>query len=366
MAEHAPKLSPIFVVGSMRSGSTLLRLILDSHPDIAVGPESGFMGAVSATKHVPNWRYGERWYERFGWTEAEFDAHLGQFYATVFERYAASRGKRRWGEKTPFHALHLHDMASLFPTAVFVGIVRHPGAVASSLDRRWQYSFDDSLADWVRVNMAIAAGAGEVGDARFRLCRYEDLVFSPEPVLRELFQFLDEPWSDAVLDHGRSQREQGAPRLVDGGTRSRQPIDARSAAKWRNGAERHELDAIAAVAGELAGRLGYVTDEPMPAAWPSGSRLLDATSLLRAVDGVTAPPARRGLAGEATKEELDERLQRAEASLARLRRRRAVRYVDAFRRAQRAGSFGDLRAALHEIRRPSRKEESREQGARSA
>ena len=48
---------PIFIVGSMRSGSTMLRLILDSHPNIAVPPETGFMGAVAATKVIPNWRF---------------------------------------------------------------------------------------------------------------------------------------------------------------------------------------------------------------------------------------------------------------------------------------------------------------------
>ena len=53
---------PIFVVGSMRSGSTMLRLILDSHPRIAVPPETGFMGAVSATKRIPEWQFGEGWY----------------------------------------------------------------------------------------------------------------------------------------------------------------------------------------------------------------------------------------------------------------------------------------------------------------
>jgi hypothetical protein len=67
-------LQPIFIVGTMRSGSTLLRLILDSHENIAIGEETGFMGALAANRVIPNWRYGKEWYGRLGWSEKEFDA----------------------------------------------------------------------------------------------------------------------------------------------------------------------------------------------------------------------------------------------------------------------------------------------------
>ena len=75
---------PVFVVGSMRSGSTMLRLILDSHPRIAVPPETGFMGALAATKRIPEWKFGDGWYERLGWTEAEVDERLREFYDGMF------------------------------------------------------------------------------------------------------------------------------------------------------------------------------------------------------------------------------------------------------------------------------------------
>ncbi len=49
---------PIFICGTMRSGSTLFRLILDSHPNISISEETGFMGALTATKRIPNWQHG--------------------------------------------------------------------------------------------------------------------------------------------------------------------------------------------------------------------------------------------------------------------------------------------------------------------
>src|SRR3954453_21234100 len=124
---------PVFIVGTMRSGSTLFRLILDAHPRIAISEETGFMGAVTATKDIPHWQHGHHWFQRIGWTEEEFDARLRAFYGGLFERHARSQGKQRWGEKTPMHARHIPQMAALFPDAVFVGIVRHPGAVVHSL-----------------------------------------------------------------------------------------------------------------------------------------------------------------------------------------------------------------------------------------
>ena len=140
-----PGEGPIFVVGSMRSGSTLLRLILDSHPRIAIGAETGFMGAVMGTKQIPSWKYGAEWYQRIDWSEPELDERLRDFYAGMFARYAAERGKARWGEKTPFHTAHIATMAEIFPTSVFVGIVRHPGAVAASLQKSFHYTFDEAL-----------------------------------------------------------------------------------------------------------------------------------------------------------------------------------------------------------------------------
>src|SRR4029077_11716000 len=72
--------APVFVVGSMRSGSTLLRLMLDSHPRIAIGAETGFMGAAMGTKRIPGWKYGAEWYQRINWSEAEVDQRLRDFY----------------------------------------------------------------------------------------------------------------------------------------------------------------------------------------------------------------------------------------------------------------------------------------------
>src|SRR3954470_7867543 len=207
---------PIFVVGAMRSGSTLFRLILDAHPHISITEETGFMGGLAAAKQIPNWARGRGWYERLGFTEQEFDDRLRDFYAGMFERHARSQGKQRWGEKTPFHSRHIQQMAEVFPDAVFVGIVRHPGAVVHSLVRTFHYGIEDAAAYWDTTNREILRRGLELGRERFALLRYEDLVQHPEPTLRDLVDWLGEKWSDDLLRHNDVQAARGAPRISAG------------------------------------------------------------------------------------------------------------------------------------------------------
>ena len=346
---------PIFVVGSKRSGSTLLRLVLDSHPDIAIGPETGFMRAVAATKEIPFFRAGKGWYQRLDWAEDEMDERLREFYDGIFRRYAAQQGKRRWGEKTPFHTGYMREMATIFPDARFVGIVRHPGAVARSLQSNFHYSFADAVAYWMATNAELLRSGVALAD-RFVLCRYEDVVTAPEPVLREVVSFVDEPWSPAVLAHHEVQRERGAPRVTDGSTVTRDAIDPARASRWvrtLDGSEHETLLSTRPLARALgydevdpeggAGRLvgssssrRTATGEDLAAAWPELEELI----------GAPAAPAYV----EASSEELARRLRQCEAALQRVRSRRAVRVADALRKVQGGRSLADVRAAWSIVR----------------
>jgi hypothetical protein len=354
---HDGQPGPIFVVGSMRSGSTMLRLILDSHPSIAIGAETGFMGALLATKKIPNWRYGGEWYGRLGWTESELDARLRTFYTEMFQRHATEQGKARWGEKTPFHTAHMAAMAQVFPDAVFVGIVRHPGAVAVSLRDSFNYAFPDALSYWAATNLDMVRAAGRIG-RRFVLCRYEDLVVESEPVLRELMDWLGEPWSPDVLAHHRVQREKGAPRVVDGSTSTRERIDPARAVSWQQALAPSDVDALQEVA-PLAGFLGYESasspERTDPGVVSADRRwLTDGDELAERrhawsdrVDFDQHPPT---LSIDASPEELAARLAQVEQALARTRSRRSVRASEAFRKVQRGRSVQDVRDAWAVLR----------------
>jgi hypothetical protein len=358
---------PIFVVGSMRSGSTLFRLILDAHPQISISEETGFMGALTATKRIPGWHHGDGWFRRIGWTEDEFDARLREFYSGLFERHAEGEGKKRWGEKTPFHSRHIPEMAKVFPDAVFAGIVRHPGAVVHSLMRKFHYGVEDAVAYWDATNKEILRRGVELGDDRFALVRYEDLVQHPEDTLHELVDWLGEEWSDDLLRHNDVQAARGAPRISAGNTRTRDPISPDLADRWAEALQPAELRTLVTRAGALAEFFGYDPGRPGTPGWlvapdrPGPGRLLTGAALADRLQGGLVPldePAEPVIMPEMSAAELAKRLQQAEATLARVRSRRAVRWSDAARRAQRrlTGLPGELLNAAGLRRRASGQE----------
>jgi Sulfotransferase family len=337
---------PIFIVGTMRSGSTLFRLVLDAHPRIAISEETGFMGAVAATKRIPNWHRGEGWFERIGWTEDELDARLREFWSGMFERHALAEGKQRWGEKTPFHSRHMSSMATVFPDAVFVGIVRHPGAVVHSLMRKFHYGIADAAAYWDVTNREILRRGVELGADRFALVRYEDLVQQPKETLLELFEWLDEPWSDDVLHHNDVQAARGAPLISAGGTRPRDRITPELADRWAEVLPAQERELLIQRTGAVAALLGYDAARPGTAGdlgmgdSENQTRLLTGAALdrrLRAAGTVSLEESSEAVVmPEMSAAELGKRLQQAEAALVRIRSRRAVRWSNALRRTQRS------------------------------
>ena len=362
--------APIFVVGTMRSGSTLLRLILDSHENIAIGEETGFAGGLSAARTIPGWRYGGDWSTRIGWTREEVDDRLRELYSGMFERHAVSQGKKRWGDKTPFHSWHMTDLAEVFPDAVFVAIVRHPGAVVSSLKKKFHYAVPEASAYWTSTNVEVIRQGLALGRDRFALVRYEDVVEHPEPTLRALVGWLGEPWSDDLLRHQEVQAAKGAPRLVDGSTSTREPIDPGKAVAWQQSLTAAEVAAVRERTGAVAGLLGYDPDDGRQAAFGSDGTagsdgtdgpvyLLDGAALAArhaaaAVPVDLTPPTRADTGMEMTPQEMARRVEKAEAALARIRARPVVRASEAVRRVQKRlplPSGPELRSGLRRARR---------------
>ena len=269
---------PIFVVGAAGSGTTLMRLILDSHDNLAIAQETGFARLLLANEQIPFWEFGDQWYARIGLTADDLDRRLRDFYGGLFADWAKQRGATRWGDKTPFHVWHLDRLARVFPDAVFIGLVRHPGAVAHSTRRRMGHDWNRALWFWLRDHVELLTRAAALGD-RMALVRYEDLVADPEPVLRELFDWLGEPWSQQVLDFHQVHRGRGTAAEVEGATRSDKPIDPARVGAWVETMDEQRWARLRRVrVDRLTRALGYRADRPLPVrAWgPSGR-----TGLLR-------------------------------------------------------------------------------------
>src|SRR4051794_31574283 len=97
---------PFFILGSQGSGSTMLRLMLDAPPRLAVPAETGVMRLVTAHRWVPFWEFGGEWHERLGLSGEQLDRRLGDFYGGLFARYSPRPGKGRGGGGKPCPPLH--------------------------------------------------------------------------------------------------------------------------------------------------------------------------------------------------------------------------------------------------------------------
>ena len=251
---------PIFIIGPMGSGTTLLRMMLDSHEHIGIPHETGFMRAYNSLRFIPFKWTGYGWAYRLGWSKEEFDEELGRFFDRIFSRYLEQHGKRRWGEKTPLHTWHIDALARVFPAAVFVGLVRHPGASTASTMSRFGRPLEKAVGHCDRYTRELARQAARHSD-RFVVLRYEELLLHTEPVLRELLDWLGEPWSDQVLRHDavQAQRVGGKHHRIEGKSKP-EPIDASRIDRWTESMDPAARKYVARRLGRLGELFGYSDD----------------------------------------------------------------------------------------------------------
>ena len=280
------------VVGCPRSGTTLLAVMLDSHPKVAIPPETAFLPEL---RHLQGEgdelrrRYfdlvtTDRW-SVSNWNDLGIDrgaywqrlVELEAFTITaglrvLFGMIADRAGKPLYGEKTPADASFMPEIASFLPEARFVHILRDPRDVVLSLGRTSVgLSVEDAAKQWVAIVTTARAARGRV--AHLHEVRYEDLLQSPEARLREICAFLDLDYSDRMLDHRESGarhvaqlRDRPTPdgrAIVPHALRARlhdnlaQPIRPDRAGGWRETMGAADRATVEAVAGSLMRELGY-------------------------------------------------------------------------------------------------------------
>jgi hypothetical protein len=190
---------PIFIVGCQSSGTTLLRLMLDSHPGISCGPETRFLEDFAALTER-NWSY----MRNYGFPRSYWDRKLAETFDSIKRDYASETGKTRWADKTPRYALSLGYITELFPACQVVHVIRDGRDVVASHRDRWGYwSAIKAVEKWPRYIRAARQAGRSLPSDRYHEVRYEDIVGRTEPTMRLLLEFLDEPWSPAVLEHDR-------------------------------------------------------------------------------------------------------------------------------------------------------------------
>jgi hypothetical protein len=264
----------VFIVGRGRSGTTLLRAQLDSHPAIAVAQESHFLAALCDRRRRYETAGGlavgafvrdlsaHRSFFRLGMPAEEISAMLSDplpgsvsdAIRRIYASYASRRGKPRYGDKTPNNVVHIELLAGLFPEARFVHVIRDGrDATLSYLDVDFGPSTVAESAVYWRRFVEDGRRAGEViGPHRYREVRYESLVVEPVRELRILCEFLELPYDDAMLRYPDRAAE-----LV-GKVHHNLALPPTSGMRdWRRDMSREDIALFEALAGGLLDELGY-------------------------------------------------------------------------------------------------------------
>jgi hypothetical protein len=292
-----PGLPAPFVVGVGRSGTTLLRLMLDAGPEVAMPPETHFFqslldasgkvrfGPAKALEAIVDDEH-RRWND-FGLEPSELRARFetiprfntSDALRAFYELYAEKQGKERWGDKTPDYIKRMRGIKRVLPEARFIHVIRDGRDVTLSTNkriierghrdplpakrsaRRWRNRIEKARADGPKL--------GE-----YLEIRYEDLVTDTEPTLRRVCDFAEISFEPQMLRYhetagerlqemagampakdGRPEREAGE-RLKAHALATKPPTKERIEV-WREDMSAEDRAEFEGVAGELLDDLGY-------------------------------------------------------------------------------------------------------------
>ncbi|HBS28139.1 MAG TPA: sulfotransferase [Phycisphaerales bacterium] len=259
----------VIVGGCGRSGTTLIREMLDRHPSIAIGPETAILC------DFPN---PERLAIEWGLRAADIERDIRssrsvvEFTGGFFRAYAARRGKPIWGDKTPRNVRAIDRILRWFPQARFIHMIRDGRDVACSLRRHPKETVRNGRLVPNEVNRPIAecakrwledtsCGLAYRGHPRVIEVRYEALTADPESELRRVCAFLRLDYEPSMA----SAKDEGAPAdLNDGRLMNNRDaagrVHRKSLSRWRRDLSAQERLDFVHVAGELLVALGYAPD----------------------------------------------------------------------------------------------------------
>jgi hypothetical protein len=253
---------PFFIVGSGRSGTTLLHSMLATHSAIAVAPETQLMskglrvakarGAISADRvldpdgfveALTTSRYLQPLLPFLRAARIELNAPLGDVLHRAFMAFARAQGKDRWGEKTPHHLWYWREIDRLFPTCRFIILSRDGRDVVSSLTRT-PWASDSLLLNAYRWKVECQQAERLASALGSRVVRvgYEGLVTAPERELTGLCDFVGVPYepamatefrtADVLHEHEAGWKAQNRERLSDRSIgRHRRDVSAKGVAQ---------------------------------------------------------------------------------------------------------------------------------------
>lgn len=269
---------PSFIVGCGRSGTTLLRAMLDSHPEIAIPPESYFTVALlkqrdefeqpgglnrsvfldelTGTRSFGEWGLGKD--QLTSWPALVEATDVPGAIAAVYGCYAARHGKTRAVDKTPFQGPNIGLLAASFPAARFIHLIRDGRNVAQSLATMsfGPDSLDGAILEWRRHVDAIDR-YGDANPGAVLAVRYEDLVADPPTMLASICSHLGVEFDEAMLSYPERAGQVLAGMAETSHLEGVRRAPTQDRRDWRAALSERELALLEGLAGEALERHGY-------------------------------------------------------------------------------------------------------------
>jgi hypothetical protein len=276
--------SPYFLVGFQRSGTTLLRLMLNAHPAIAIPHDSAqlWLRYRSRLEQYNNLRTGDdvraivdsllaepriqAWQTPLE-KESLLQEPLPTSFPAIMRRfhqvYARFHGKRYWGDKNTGNLMELDQLNAMFPTCKIIHLVRDGRDCAlSHLSKEYVYGYENTLrvaVEWKeQVTLCHKMGA-MLPSERFYELRYEDLLADPEKELSRLCAFLGIFFSPLMLKyHEQIGKYVPENRMGLWPLLNRPPV-ASNAFKWKSRMKTGDRAVFERIAGPVLREFGYET-----------------------------------------------------------------------------------------------------------
>lgn len=263
--------APVFIGGAGRSGTTLLRVMLDSHPDISCGPEMKVLPLICKFQTELKSGFSE-FLSSYEVTEEKVDVLFRNLINGLFSSHLEIVNKRRWAEKTPHNLLYTGQLSRIFPEARFIHVLRDGRDVAASLVEMQWFDIKSGQKIWYTENIRNAAiywkeivtgirkaavDAGVWG--RFAELRYEDLISDPRENLEELMNFLGEEWDEKLLEYHDQNHE--LPDEESSTSQVKKALYPSSISRWKRSFTDEDRRIFKETAGELLIELEYEDDD---------------------------------------------------------------------------------------------------------
>ncbi len=271
--------SPFFVVGAGRSGSTLLRMILASHSQLSIPPETWYLESLVANLPIAR-SLGQAEVEQavrimtchYRWPDMKLDADefrrtalglydpmLRDVVSLVYDTFLKREGKIRWGDKTPGYIKIVDQLVRLYPQAKFIHILRDGRDVAKSFQSvgwygPWLYK---NTQEWTEaVDLAERWHHSAFGK-RIHLVRYEDIVLDTEKTVRGICAFLGEDYEPQMLSWQQKVGQLVPEREKQIHGKLNRPSEDGDVARWQREMTAREILVAEAFMGRNLNRFGY-------------------------------------------------------------------------------------------------------------